>query len=567
MSNDFVRLPLLNDYVDHWAAQRPDETVIIAHETGRTVTYAQFKELSDSLALQLLSMGVQPGDRVATMLLLSPEHMALMYACSRIGAICAPLDVRLQDGEVARDLGKIDPCAFFVLGKTPLRDFTTAARAALEACPSIRHLIQCPLGFGDDEIMAEAISLDDLLKQDVLIRLVEENRQSGALERAYKAVTPLTPTLIIFTTGTTGQPKPALLTHECIIVQNEVLARGGNCSVSGKNRILINLPPSHVGCVTECFMTIVAVGGCAVCLMIFDPKASLDAIQAHKVNFLGMIPTQFRMIWAVPGYESYDLSSLERVAYAGAAGDLPFLQKLSQMAPEFYTGIGMTENAGFATMTPRGISPEEMVGQVGRAFPDLAEVSIRKPMLDDGRAGDEMPDGEMGEICYHPPIVFAGYYNMPEETAKAVSQEGILYTGDLGFFQDKGSYRALCLAGRKKFIVKQKGYNVFPDEVEDHISRMDKVAVAQVLGAPHAIFDEGILAFVQPKPGMDLTGEEVLEHCKKIASFKRPQHVVIWPADEALPLTRTAKVDKMALKANAMEVIAELRAQGGWDKA
>lgn len=567
MSENFIRLPLLNDYVDHWAAKKPEAEVMIQHETGRKVTYAQFKELSDALALQLLAMGVKAGDRVAAMMLLSPEHMALMYACSRIGAICAPLDVRLQDQEVVRDLGKIDPCIFFILGKTPLRDFTTAAKAALDNCPSIKHLVQVPLGFGDDEIMEGAKTLPQLLDPEAVAALVEANKQTQALEKAWQAVTPLTPTLIIFTTGTTGAPKPALLTHECIIVQNEVLARGVNCNLDDDNRILINLPPSHVACVTECFMTIFALGGCAVCLMIFDPKTTLDAVQAHKVNFMGMIPTQFRMVWAVPGYDDYDLSSLVRVVYAGAAADLPFLQRLAQMAPDFYTGIGMTENAGFATMTPKGISPEEMAGQVGQAFPDLAEVSIRKPMNEDGTAGEALPDGEMGEICYHPPIVFAGYYNMPEETAKTVSREGILYTGDLGFFQDKGSYKALCLAGRKKFIVKQKGYNVFPDEVEDHIARLEKVAVAQVVGAPHEMFDEGLLAFVQPKPGTELAAEEVMEHCKGIASYKRPQHVVIWPEDEPFPITRTAKVDKMALKANALEVIEDLRAQGGWDKA
>lgn len=158
----------------------------------------------------------------------------------------------------------------------------------------------------------------------------------------------------------------------------------------------------------------------------------------------------------------------------------------------------MTENAGFVIFTPPGISVEEMAGQVGRAFSNLAEVPVLRPINEDGTAGKELPDGEIGGIFHHPPIVFLGYYNMPEETAKAISKKGILYTGDLGYFKDMGSYRALYLAGRRKFVTKQKRYNVFPDEVESHIAGLEGVDVAEVVGIKHEVFDEGIFAFVRP---------------------------------------------------------------------
>jgi len=271
------------------------------------------------------------------------------------------------------------------------------------------------------------------------------------------------------------------------------------------------------------------------------------------------------MLWNHPEYGRYDLSSLRFVAYAGSAVDVEFLKKLSAMAPAFGTGIGMTENAGFATFTPEGISIEEMAGQVGRFFPDLAKVSVRKPMDEDGRAGEEVPDSEVGEICYHPPIVFLGYYNMPEETAKTISREGILYTGDLGYFKDMGRYRALYLAGRRKFVIKQKGYNVFPDEVESHLAGLEGVDVAEVIGMPHKTFDEGIFAFVRPKKGAAITADMVMEHAKNIASYKRPQHVEIWPAGKDFPITRSTKVDKLALKEAAKPIIEDLRRQGKWD--
>ena len=312
-------------------------------------------------------------------------------------------------------------------------------------------------------------------------------------------------------------------------------------------------------------MTTFFKGGTAILLRIFDVEATMAAIEKHKVTLLGQIPTQFRMMWQHPEYESYDLSSLKYVAYAGSAGDTPFLTRLSAMAPSFGTGIGMTENAGFATFTPPGIPVEEMAGQVGRAFPELAEVTIRRPMTEEGRAGEELPTGETGEICYHPPIVFLGYFNQPEETARAISKEGILYTGDLGYFKDMGSYKALYLSGRRKFVIKQKGYNVFPNEVEEHIAKLDGVDMVDVIGVRHALFDEGIFAFVRLQEGSNLTADRIMVHCKTIAAYKRPQHIEVWPHGQEFPLTRSAKIDKLKLAETAEDIIGRLRSEGKWD--
>ncbi len=559
----FLRLPRLNDYIRHWAREKADHTAMIQHEDGKTLSYKQFDTLIDFFALRLLDMGIRHGDRVATQLVLVPEHMALMYACFKIGAIMAPLDVRLQDDEVVRDIAKIAPQAFFFLGETPVRDFRTAGRAVREHCPGVHWLVQFTADPQPGDILTGAVGITRLMDKKRLAWLKLKDLATRRLSKAYADVTPQTPALIIYTTGTTGDPKPALLSHANIIVQNEILARGMHPLPDP--RILINLPPSHVGCVTECFMSTMFMGGTAVLLRIFDARLTLEAIEQHRVNALGQIPTQYRMLWRHPDYDRYDLSSLAFVVYGGSAVDTAFLHKLSQMAPYFGTGIGMTENAGFGTFTPRGIPLEEMAGQVGRAFPDLAPVTVRGPMEPDGQAGPELPDGEVGEICYHPPIVFLGYYNMPDETAKTISREGILYTGDLGCFKDMGTYRALYLAGRRKFMVKQKGYNVFPDEIENHIAQLPGVDTVVVVGMKHRLFDEGIFAYVRPEAGADLTPEAVLSHCRKIASYKRPQHVELWPVTEEFPITRSTKVDKLAVQKLAAERIDRLRQQGRWD--
>ena len=564
--NNIERLPLVNSYIDKWARIQPDSVAMVQHEDGREITYKKFGSLIDFFALKLLNMGIQKGDRVATQLVLLPEHMALMYACFKIGAIVAPLDVRLTDDEVVRDINKIEPTAFFFLGETPVRDFRKVGEAVKRGCLSVKHLVQFTADPKPGDIIQGAVSISDLMNKMHLVWLKLTDIFTGKLKKAYQQVDKRTPALIIYTTGTTGEPKPAVLCHENIIVQNQILERGIDYKGDKKDfSILVNLPPSHVGCVTETFMTTMLIGGKAVLLRIFDTKATLEAIEQHKVKVIGQIPTMFRMLWNFPGYESYDLSSLDFVAYAGAAVDTAFLKKLSTMAPRFGTGIGMTENAGFATFTPADISLEEMAGQVGQAFPDLAQVSVRKPMQANGAAGEELPDNEIGEICYHPPIVFLGYYNQPEETKKAVSREGILYTGDLGYFKQMTDYKALYLSGRKKFVIKQKGYNVFPGEVEEHIAQMEGVDIVEVIGMKHELFDEGIFAFVRPFENVTLCYEDVMEHCKSMASYKRPQHIEIWPCGRELPLTRSTKVDKLKLVELAGPIVQNLRNMGKWD--
>ncbi len=564
MNDNDWKLPLLNSYVEKWARETPEKPALIQHEDGKTITYKKFNELVDFFALRLLDMGIKKGDRIATMLVLVPEHVLLIYACFKVGAIIAPLDVRLKEAEVVRDLDKIKPRAFFFLGKTPQIDFREIGKAVRDHCPYVEHLVQFTPDPGPGELVDGAVAITDMMAKGKIIGLKLKNIFTRRLEKAYARIESRTPALIIFTTGTTGEPKPAVMCHENIIVQNEVLHRG--VGLEGNNMVmLVNLPPSHVGCVTEQLMTTLYLGGTAVILRIFDPKVTLEAIEKHKVNIFGQIPTQFRIEWALPEYENYDLSSLEYAIYGGSAVDTVFLRQLSEMAPNFGTGIGMTETAGFYTFTPRNISVEEMAGQVGRAFEDLAPVTIRKPANADGTAGEELPDGEIGEICVTGPIVFQGYYNMPEVTDQAITRDCWLYTGDMGYFKEMNNYRALYLAGRQKFVIKQKGYQVFPDEVQDHIASHQKVDVVDVVGVKHNIFDEGIFVFIRPKKGELLTAEEVMEHCQGIASYKRPQHVEIWPEEKDFPLTRVAKVDKKELKVLAESIVEDLRRQGKWD--
>lgn len=556
------KLPLINDYVKKWATITPEEKAFVNCDTGRVYNYAEFEDIITSYAMKLLDLGIKKGDVVGTQLLAVPEFYFIMMACASMGAICAALDVRLQDHEVVRDLKKVDPVAFIGHGKSPMRDFNTVADSVRDGLSTVKYIFQ--IERRGQEIAQGALNFDTYFGADAL---AEVNKREDLLEEArkiYAAMDKRDPHMIIYTSGTTGEPKPALICHENTTINNAVMLRCG--TTYGSNYALMNcMPTSHVTGTTQGAVGAWHRGGSFISMAIFTAEGLLQNIEKYRPNTMGLVPTQFRMLWAHPDYDKYDLSSLVTVSYGGSSVDKPFLERMDKMAPTWSTGFGMTECAGYISFTPKGATVDEVFGQVGQTNPDLAKVTIRKPKNEDGTAGEELPVGESGEICVEGPLVFLGYYNDPEATAQVITKEGILYTGDMGYLHDFGNYLGIKFSGRRKFVIKPKGYLVFPEEVAFFITTYPKVNQAHVASAPHNIFTDGLIAFVQPKPGEELTPEEVLEFCKAIASYKRPIHVEIWPADELFPLTRTNKVDATEMNKLSVEIAEKLRAEGKWD--
>jgi len=385
----------------------------------------------------------------------------------------------------------------------------------------------------------------------------------GSVKKAEKKVGKRDPVLIIFTTGSTGYPKPALICSENILIQNIGLAVAFEMAGSGKTESMcVNLPPSHVGCVTEQLLTTIYGGAVAVILHIFNAEHTLDSIQKYKITMLGQIPALFAMEWRLPNYKDYDLSSLRFALYGGQAVTRQFLEQLAEMAPQFGTGLGLTETAGFCTYTPLDGTVDDILASVGYDMP-LCPISIREPMREDGYAGAEKPKGEIGEICFSGDQIFLGYLNDEENTRKTVSKDGHCYTGDLGYYDEKG----LHFSGRSKMVIKPKGYQVFPSEIEDFIEKTlkDKVAMASAVGAQHDIFTEAVVLFVEKKPGASLTVDDIMKASDGMAAYKRPSHVVILEQGK-IPLNRVAKTDYLQLKEMAKEEVKKLRAQGKWDK-
>lgn len=559
------QLPLISDYIRKWAHLTPENDALIAAETGQRFSYREFDEITDQYAMALYDMGLCRGDIVITQFLAVPEFFFLVYGCIKAGIIISPLDIRLQPHEVVRDIQKVSAKAFICPGNTPLKAFDEMVAAVRTQCPSVEQILQwMPFGL-PEEIAETSISFASVFGNSGLAAASEKTSLQNRLAETQAALTKRDPALIIFTTGTTGDPKPALLCHENILINNMVATRGA--SLYGTNFRLLNvMPTSHVAGTSQGPMSAWFNGGSVVSMGMFAPDKAMEALAAYRCTFIGGVPTHFRMLWALPGYESYDRSSLRFALYGGSAVDTAFLEKLSAMSPLFGTAYGMTESGGFFSATPKGITVAEMAGQVGQFFPDLAPVTIREPMNADGTAGAELAKGEVGEICVEGGIVFSGYVNNPEATAQCVSKEGILYTGDMGSLRPMGAYEAIVFSGRRKFVIKPKGYLVFPDEVADFLSLHPKLNQAQVVGVPHEIFTDGVFAFVQPKPGVTVTKEELTAYCKEMASYKRPLHFSFWPEEQQFPVNLVNKVNLLVLQEEAEKIVATLRENGGWDR-
>jgi acyl-CoA synthetase (AMP-forming)/AMP-acid ligase II len=544
--------------IEKWAEETPDKIALIIYNTEKQVTYKEFNDNIMVMALKLYNMEFRKGDILVTSLPFLYEHIVLGYACAKLGVMWTPLDLRLKPAEIMRSLELLKEKAkmYCHLGKTSAANFGMIGAAIKKEVTWLKYVVQ--FSTPEDKYrngIIPAFQIAEEAKKEYLEAVKNPDTMKDFLEECSK-VDDKDPILIIFTTGSTGFPKPAMITNIGITCQNLCLAKG--IHVEDDDLMLVNLPPSHVGGTTEQLMTTLFKGGTCVVLHIFDPANTLDAIQKYKVTIFGQIPALFVMEWRLPNYNNYDLSSLKYAIYGGQSVDRPFLEKLSSMAPKFGSGLGLTEVSGFCSYTPLDGTVDDILESLGHDYP-ITPLSIRNQMKEDGTAGEELVNGEIGEICYSGPQLFTGYFNNEVATRNTISVDGLLYTGDMGFKDNKNW---LHLAGRRKFLIKPKGYQVFPPEVEGFIGDLPQVEFVGVVGAKHEVFSEGIVAYIKLKEGEKLTELQVMKHCKGMAAFKRPSLIVF--LDE-FPLNRVAKTDYVTLRERIQADIDNARVNGGWD--
>jgi long-chain acyl-CoA synthetase len=502
------------------AERMPDKTAILFR--GQGTTYAEFDKRANQVANALISLGIAPGDRVALFMHNLPLFMEAYYGILKAGATVVPMNILYKTGEVEYILKDS--------GAKTLMSFSSAAvpydKVALAAAAGAPEL--------QSVIIAAPETVPGSLSWAVTI---------GDASPAAPAVTvnPDDVAVICYTSGTTGRPKGAMLTHRNLLSNCEQCMMLPNIATRTDDVVWLALPLFHIYAMNVGMNLTVMNGATMVLIERFDPVASLEAIQTYKCTVLYGAPPMF-VVWAqLPTMHDYDLSSLRYIGSGAAALPVSVLEAFQSAAGvPISEGYGLSEAA--PVVTTNAAAPAVKPGTVGFPIPGV-EIKI----VDE--AGREVPRGEMGELICRGANMMTGYWHQPEATAEAL-HDGWLHTGDLAVMDAEGY---ISIVDRKKDMIIVSGYNVYPREVEEVLFRHPAVADAAVVQYPDPYQGESVMAFVVLKQGQQATEQELIDYCRdQIAVFKCPRKITF--RDE-LPKNNTGKVLRRELREQAAQPV------------
>ncbi|MET0829459.1 MAG: long-chain fatty acid--CoA ligase [Microbacterium sp.] len=492
-----------------WMAKRrlktPDKPALI-HGDGETVTYRQLADGTDRVSALLWHRGVRKGDRIAYLGENSPEFLQVLFGTAQLGAVFVPVNTRLAPPEIAHVL---TDSGARVLIHDP--EFAERVAAGVSAA-RVSHVIVTGEGDG---------ALGDLIA-------TAPGGHSDA------DVTLEDPAAILYTSGTTGKAKGAVLTHHNLtwVALNCLV----DYDVVSSDVALMISPLFHAASLGMGALPVILKGATIVLEKGFEPGRALELIERHGVTMLSGVPTTYQLLADHPRWASTDLSTLKKLTCGGSAVPTRILNAYEQRGLSFSQGYGMTETSPGAT----SLAPEmtrSKQGSVGLAhfFTDVRIADERGAMV---------PRGTVGEIEITGPNVFAGYLNLPEATAAAFSPDGWFRSGDMGYLDADGY---LFIADRLKDMIISGGENIYPAEIENLINDIDGVTGAAVIGVPDETWGEVPWAVLTVRDGMSVSLETVRARLDgRIARYKIPKNVVV--IDE-LPRTASGKVRKADLRA------------------
>lgn len=526
-------MPRLSDYMWKWVNQMPEHNAFLYHDVP--ITYKKFSEDVEQVAKYLLKLGVKKGDRVGYILTVRPEYNVFCLAASMIGAIGVGMNTRYTVPEMSYIMNHSRPRVVLALHDLMGVNYQERLSEVMQKTYQLEKIIVV----GGPADLPNSVTLEEVLQGDY-------SEYNEELKKREAEVAPEDPLLIVYTSGSTGQPKGALLTHRsvicmCLIAKSEIL---GPTGMQPEDHILTVAPLNHVSGSVQWPLTAMVAGATQVPLDFFNPVVAMDELVKNKCGWMAGVPAMWEMMISLPDFEKYDLS---HVRYALSGAGVPSKRVISKMisiTPNSTNCLAMTELSGFVAFHKVPTDIESLSSTVGRVAP---EIEMR--IIDEN--GKEVPAGTTGELTFRGPTLFSGYFEMPEATAAAFDKDGWFLSGDLGFLDKNGN---LHLVGRVKDMFKTGGYNVYPAEIEEKILTYPGVAMVAVVGMPHELMGEVGRAYIVAKPGVKLEGESIREYLKDhLADYKIPRNYVF---REMLPMTNMGKIEKKYLRKEVEEEFA-----------
>ncbi|MBA2529205.1 MAG: AMP-binding protein [Euzebyales bacterium] len=499
------------------ATRLPDTAALVipaGSDDARSLSYRELDERVEAAAAAFAGAGLAAGDRVAVLLGNSRHFIEAVYGAWRAGLTVVPLNTALAAQEVATVLAGSRAKAVVVS-----EAFAGVLHGVREALPALERVVVA----GATHPPMGTRTWNQFLRGggETPSRVVGAARSGGELA------------LLAYTSGTTGRAKGAMLTHDNLLANQRQMERT-RLRVDQGDVVLCALPLFHIYALNVAMGLTLSRGATLLLMDRFDPVQSLEAVARHRASVIVGAPPMYVAWLNLPGAGGDDLGSV-RLAVSGAA-PLP-----RRVLEGFATGFGVTIWEGYGltetspVLTTAAMSPRPRPGSVGRPLPD---VELR--LLDD--KGRDVAPGDPGEVVVRGPNVFGGYLDDPTATAAVLDPDGWFATGDVGLFDDGD----LFLVDRKSDLIIVSGFNVYPREVEEVLSRHPKVAEAAVVGTPHPYTGEAVKAVVVLRPGEEATADDITEFCRRsLARFKAPE-VVEFAAE--LPHTASGKVARRHLR-------------------
>lgn len=482
-------------------------------------TWEEFDQRTDALARGMAALGVVRGDRVAVLMLNCHRYLELYYACARMGAAIVPLNIRLARPEIVYILNDSESKAL-VVDKT-FAPFATGR----DTFPTVESIVFC-----GDETPEGMINYDDVV-----------SKGSHMLESVDQAMEDEDLAGLFYTGGTTGRAKGVMLSHKNMMSNalNALVAIG----FINQDKWLHAAPMFHLADIGAIF-SLTMLGTCHVFIPVFNPVHVLEAIQNERVTATLLVPTMLNAVLNHPDVDNYDLSSLRRLVYGASPMPVELLrQGLQKWGQIFVQGYGMTETSPLLTvLDPADHILEgtpEQVRRLSSCGKEVLGVEVHVVNIE----GEDVHPGEIGEIIARGPNVMLGYWRMPEATDAAIV-DGWMHTGDVATI-DEENY--IYIVDRAKDMIISGGENVYSVEVENALYTHPAVLEVAVIGIPDETWGEAVHAVVVCKPGMQVTGDELIEHAHTlIASYKTPRSIEF--SQDALPKSGAGKILKRTLR-------------------